>query len=88
MLLSLAGMALPVQYPLTGAGLPSVGYATSDIRYIWRGNEPIKIDNNVKLPQFVVMGHKTHTQLFTTSTGKLSLPPLCTDRLPRGAAGR
>ena len=52
------------------AGLSPVGYATGDIRYIWKGEEPIKIDNDVKLPQFIVMGHKTHSHLFTTSTGK------------------
>ena len=55
----------------------SVGYATSDIRYMWQGEQPIQIDRSVQLPQFDVKGHKTEDIVATTSTGER---PVSADR--------
>ncbi|XP_037069993.1 gamma-aminobutyric acid receptor subunit beta-like isoform X2 [Pollicipes pollicipes] len=65
-------MYFPMDRQLCELQIESFGYATGDIRYMWRGAEPVKIDETVQLPQFVVMGHKTTDVVFGTSTGNYS----------------
>lgn len=54
------------------------GYSMADIRYYWQGKSAVKVDPDVMLPQFKILGHKQKEKEIVLSTGKMQWRCTCT----------
>ncbi|CAG0888026.1 unnamed protein product [Cyprideis torosa] len=63
----------PMDRQMCAVEIESFGYTTTDIMYAWIGkSDAVKVDNDVRLPQFKVLGFRQSDRVFVLSSGNYS----------------